>query len=54
MRQALCFLRMESAEQELQLARELGIGRFGGELVLVVDLPGRPAANDVDSATLVA
>ena len=46
-RQAMCFLQMDSVEQEDMLARELGIGRFGGELVLVVDLPNRPAANDV-------
>jgi hypothetical protein len=29
-RQALCFLRMETSEQEEYIARELGIGRFGG------------------------
>lgn len=37
-RQALCFLRMDSDEQEQQLVRELGVGRFGGDLVLIVDL----------------
>lgn len=37
-RQALCFLRMDSAEQEQQLISELGVGRFGGDLVVVVDL----------------
>ena len=37
-RQALCFLRMQSAEEEETLVRELGIGRFGGALVVVVDL----------------
>jgi hypothetical protein len=36
--QAMCFLRMESAEQESRLASELGIGRFGGDLVVVVEL----------------
>lgn len=36
--QALCFLRMASAEQEKELMSGLGIGRFGGELVVVVDL----------------
>ncbi len=36
--QALCFLRMASEEEEQQLMRGLGIGRFGGELVVVVDL----------------
>ena len=37
-RQALCFLRMVSADQENQLMRELGVGRFGGDLVVIVDL----------------
>lgn len=37
-RQALCFLRMDSAEQEQQVMRELGVGRFGGDLVVIVDL----------------
>ncbi|GAB3477513.1 hypothetical protein [Polaromonas eurypsychrophila] len=37
-RQALCFLRMDSAEQEHQLMSELGVGRFGGDLVMIVDL----------------
>lgn len=37
-RQALCFLRMDSDEQEQQLVRELGVGRFGGDLVLIIDL----------------
>lgn len=37
-RQALCFMRMDSPEQETQLIRALGVGRFGGDLVLVVDL----------------
>lgn len=37
-RQALCFLRLGSAEQERHLMRELGVGRFGGDLVVIVDL----------------
>ncbi len=36
--QALCFLRMASDEEEQRLMSGLGIGRFGGELVVVVDL----------------
>lgn len=36
--QALCFLRMASDEEEQKLMSGLGIGRFGGELVVVVDL----------------
>ena len=45
-RQALCFLRMGSADQENQLMRELGVGRFGGDLVVIVDLqtPGVASA----------
>ena len=38
-RQALCFLRMDSPEQEEALVSEFGVGRFGGDLVVVVDLP---------------
>lgn len=37
-RQALCFLRMGSADQEHLLMSELGVGRFGGDLVVIVDL----------------
>ncbi len=37
-RQVLCFLRMQTLEQEVGLMQALGIGRFGGGLVLVVDL----------------
>ncbi|MEO8386793.1 MAG: hypothetical protein ABI893_10405 [Polaromonas sp.] len=36
--QALCFVRMASDEEEQRLMSGLGIGRFGGELVVVVDL----------------
>jgi hypothetical protein len=37
-RQALCFLRMDSPEEEEQVMSELGMGRFGGDLVVVIDL----------------
>jgi hypothetical protein len=37
-RQALCFLRMESDAQEQKVMRELGVGRFGGDIVVVIDL----------------
>ena len=43
-RQAICFLRMESPEKERVLMKTLGVGRFGGEVVFVVDL--KPAAID--------
>lgn len=36
--QAICFLRMEHAEQEQRLMKTLGVGRFGGEVVFVLDL----------------
>ena len=38
MRQAICFLRLDSPEQEQQLMQTLGVGRFGGEIVFVVDI----------------
>jgi hypothetical protein len=37
-RQALCFLRMDSPDDERQLMSELGVGRFAGDLVMIVDL----------------
>lgn len=37
-KQAICFLRMERPEQEHQLMKTLGVGRFGGEVVFVLNL----------------
>jgi hypothetical protein len=37
-RQAICFLRLDSPEKEQALMQTLGVGRFGGEIVFVVDL----------------
>lgn len=37
-KQAICFLRLASDEQEQTLMRSLGVGKFGGEVVIVVDL----------------
>lgn len=37
-KQAICFMRMERPEQEQQLMKTLGVGRFGGEVVFVLDL----------------
>ncbi|WP_291009995.1 RNA-binding protein [Hydrogenophaga sp.] len=37
-KQAICFLRMERPEQEQQLMKTLGVGRFGGEVVFVLNL----------------
>jgi len=49
-RQALCFLRMDSAEQERELMCGLGVGRFAGDLVMVIDLhpPGTVQARAAD------
>jgi hypothetical protein len=42
--QALCFWRMQSPEAEEQIMQTWGVGRFGGDLVMVVDLsPARSA-----------
>lgn len=37
-RQAICFLRLESPEREQLLMQSLGVGRFGGEIVFVLEL----------------
>ncbi|MGY8905328.1 MAG: hypothetical protein ACKVIH_12340 [Burkholderiales bacterium] len=41
--QALCFLRMQSPEQEQHIMNSLGVGRFAGDLVVVVDLKSQAA-----------
>jgi hypothetical protein len=43
-KQAICFLRLESEDQEQTLMQTLGVGKFGGEVVIVVDLkPNAPS-----------
>ena len=37
-KQAICFLRMERPEHEHALMKTLGVGRFGGEVVFVLNL----------------
>jgi hypothetical protein len=37
-RQAMCFWRMESPEREDEVMSEFGVGRFGGDLVMIVEL----------------
>lgn len=37
-RQAICFLSLDDPDKEIDLMRSLGVGRFGGEIVFVVDL----------------
>lgn len=49
LRQALCFWRMKHPIEEESLISEFGVGRFGGDLVMVVDLePTRAASAAVD------
>lgn len=45
-RQAICFLKLESPEKEYALMKSLGVGRFGGEIVFVLDLNGCPPIED--------
>ena len=40
---ALCFLRLESEAQETRLMASLGVGRFGNDVLVVVDLPEEPS-----------
>lgn len=37
-RRALCFVRMSSPEEEQRVKGALGVGRFGGDLVVLVEL----------------
>ena len=37
-KQAICFIRLVSPEKEEELIQTLGVGRFGGEIVFVVEL----------------
>ena len=39
-RRAVCFLRLESADQEQRLMSALGVSRFGDDVLVIVDLPG--------------
>lgn len=43
-RRVMCFLRMCTPEQEQALVEALGLGRFGGDLVMVLALEPGPAA----------
>lgn len=42
-RQALCLLRLESAEQERILMEALGLTRFGEDLLVIVDMEPKSA-----------
>ncbi len=48
-RQAICMWRMESPEREEELMSEFGVGRFGGDLVMVVDLEPQSEAGKASS-----
>ncbi len=43
-RRALCFLQLESQAQESKLIANLGVSRFGNDVLVIVDLP---AGSDV-------
>jgi hypothetical protein len=43
-KQALCFLRLESKDQEQALMQALDVARFGKEVVIVVDLKANTAS----------
>ena len=45
-RQAICFLKLESTEREHTFMTTLGVGRFGGEIVFVLDLNDPLAGED--------
>jgi hypothetical protein len=45
-KQAICFLRMERPEEEQRLMKTLGVGRFGGEVVFVLNLSVPVASKD--------
>jgi hypothetical protein len=38
-RRALCFLQLESQAQESKLMANLGVSRFGNDVLMIVDLP---------------
>lgn len=44
--QAICFMRLGTPEQERAFMKAVGVGRFGGEIVLVVDLLGLALEED--------
>ena len=49
--QAICFLRLESLEKEQQLMQSLGVSRFGGEVVFVVDLKAHEVEGEFGEST---
>jgi hypothetical protein len=57
-KQAICFLRLDAPDKEVALMKALGVGRFAGEIVFVVDLnnattsPGAKSASSASSSGL--
>jgi hypothetical protein len=45
-KQAICFLRLDNPEKEQTLMKTLGVGRFGGEVVIVVDMDASASGED--------
>lgn len=50
-RQAICFLRLESPEREQLLMQTLGVGRFAGQIVFVVDLKQDAVSDSLGSSS---
>lgn len=46
-KQAICFLRLKLEEQEQALIQALGVGKFGGEIVIVVDLKANDSSAEL-------
>lgn len=46
-KQAICFLRLELEDQEKALMQALGVGKFGGEIVIVVDLKANDSSAEL-------
>ncbi len=46
-KQAICFLRLKLEEQEQALMQALGVGKFGGEIVIVVDLKANESSSEL-------
>ena len=52
MHQAMCFWRMESRGREDEVMSEFGVGRFGVDLVMIVDLEPTDNARSVVTPSL--
>lgn len=46
--QAICFMRLQTPEQEEALMRSLGVRRFGDEIAFTVDLQPSGVSDDSD------